>query len=173
MNSANKTATSPSPGVENSTAVGNNTTTSSYSTTLTTTTRIATSSTESSSVSTSTRQKTSPGGAKTNDVHTSTSPTPTKTWPTTRNKHYWEASSQRSIANLRMQRYTDKDERERDQYHKEYRHPGLLCTPQNFAQSSKFLGRNLFDTKVTSEAFLSITQNLKVTCLQGGTQTKL
>jgi hypothetical protein len=55
-----------------------------------------------------------------------------------------------------------------------YRQPGLLCTPQNFAQSSKFLGKKIFfDTKVTSEAFLSIFQNLKVTRLQGGTQTKL
>ncbi len=33
-----------------------------------------------------------------------------------------------------------------------YREPGLLCTPQNFAQSSKFLGKNIFG-KVTSEAF--------------------
>jgi hypothetical protein len=30
-----------------------------------------------------------------------------------------------------------------------------------------------FGTKVTSEAFLSISQNLKVTRLQEGTQTKL
>jgi hypothetical protein len=34
-----------------------------------------------------------------------------------------------------------------------YRQPGLLCTPQNFAQSSKFLEKKVFGTKVTSEAF--------------------
>jgi hypothetical protein len=50
-----------------------------------------------------------------------------------------------------------------------YHQPGLLCTPQNFAQSAK----KIFGTKVTSEAFLSISQNLKVTGLQGCTQTKL
>ncbi len=55
-----------------------------------------------------------------------------------------------------------------------YRQPGLLCTPRNFAQSSTFLGKKkFFGTKVTFEAFLSISQNLKVTRLQGGTQTKL
>ncbi len=54
-----------------------------------------------------------------------------------------------------------------------YRQPRLLCTPQNFAQSKEFLGKQIFGTKVTSEAFLSISQNLKVTRLQGGTQTKL
>jgi hypothetical protein len=55
-----------------------------------------------------------------------------------------------------------------------YRQPGLLCTPQNFAQSSKFLGKKIFvGTMVTSEAFLSISQNLKVTRLQGCTRTKL
>jgi hypothetical protein len=54
-----------------------------------------------------------------------------------------------------------------------YGQPGLLYTPQNFAQSSKFLGKIFFGTKATSEAFLSISQNLKVTRLQGGTQTKL
>jgi hypothetical protein len=54
-----------------------------------------------------------------------------------------------------------------------YRQPGLLCTPRNFAQSSKFLEKNIFGTKVTSEALLSISQNLKLTRLQGGTQTKL
>ncbi len=56
-----------------------------------------------------------------------------------------------------------------------YRQPGLPCsTPQNFAQSSKLLGKkNIFVTKVTSEAFLSISQNLKVTRLQGGTQRKV
>jgi hypothetical protein len=32
--------------------------------------------------------------------------------------------------------------------------------------------KSCFGTKVTSEAFLSISQNLKVTRLQGGTQTK-
>jgi hypothetical protein len=55
-----------------------------------------------------------------------------------------------------------------------YCQPGLLCTSQNFAHTSKFLGKKYFlGTKVTSEAFLSIPQNLKVTRLQGGTQTKL
>jgi hypothetical protein len=55
-----------------------------------------------------------------------------------------------------------------------YSQPGLLGTPQNFAQSSKFLGEKIFfGTKVTSEAFLSISQDMKVTPLQGGTQTKL
>jgi hypothetical protein len=33
--------------------------------------------------------------------------------------------------------------------------------------------KNIFGTNVTSEAFLSIFQNLKVTRLHGGTQTKL
>ncbi len=34
-----------------------------------------------------------------------------------------------------------------------YRQPGLLCTPQNFAQSSMFLGKKIFfGTKVTAEA---------------------
>jgi hypothetical protein len=55
-----------------------------------------------------------------------------------------------------------------------YRQPGLLCTPQNSAQSSKILGKKIFfGTKVTFEAFLSISQNLKVKRFQGGTQTKL
>ncbi len=54
-----------------------------------------------------------------------------------------------------------------------YRQPGLLCTPQNFPRSSKFLGNFYFGTKVTSEALLSIFQNLKVARLQGGTETKL
>jgi hypothetical protein len=54
-----------------------------------------------------------------------------------------------------------------------YGQPGLLCTPRNFAQSSKFLGKKLRGTKITSEAFLSIFLNLKVTRLQGGAQTKL
>jgi hypothetical protein len=54
-----------------------------------------------------------------------------------------------------------------------YRQPGLLRTPQNFAQSSKILGKKYFWYKITSEAFVSISQNLKVTRLQGGTQTKL
>ncbi len=54
------------------------------------------------------------------------------------------------------------------------RQPGSLCTPRNFAQGSKFLGKKrFFGTKVTFESFLSISQNLKVTRLQGGTQTKL
>jgi hypothetical protein len=47
-------------------------------------------------------------------------------------------------------------------------HSTKLCT------SSKFLGKiKFFGTKVTSEAFLSISQILKVTRLQEGTQTKL
>jgi hypothetical protein len=55
-----------------------------------------------------------------------------------------------------------------------YRQPGLLCTPQNFAPSSKFLEKKIFfGTNVTSEAFLSSSQNLKVTRLQGRTKTKL
>ncbi len=38
-----------------------------------------------------------------------------------------------------------------------------------FAQSSEFLGKkNIFGTKVASEVFLSISQNVKVTRLQGG-----
>jgi hypothetical protein len=54
------------------------------------------------------------------------------------------------------------------------RQPGLLCTPRNFAQSSKFLGKKyFFGTKVTSEAFLSVSRNLKVARLQGCTKTKL
>jgi hypothetical protein len=36
-----------------------------------------------------------------------------------------------------------------------------------------FRRKILFGTKLTSEAFLSISQNLKATCLQGGTQMKL
>ncbi len=39
---------------------------------------------------------------------------------------------------------------------------------QNFQEK-----KIIFGTKVTSEAFLSMSQNLKVTRLQGGTQTKL
>jgi hypothetical protein len=54
-----------------------------------------------------------------------------------------------------------------------YRQPGLLCTPRNFAQNSKILGKNLFFGTFTFEAFSSISQNLMVTSLQGGTQTKL
>jgi hypothetical protein len=56
-----------------------------------------------------------------------------------------------------------------------YRQPGLLYSPRNFAQSSNFLEKKKrnFGTKVTFEAFLSISQILKVTRLQGGTQTKL
>ncbi len=34
------------------------------------------------------------------------------------------------------------------------------------------LGKNIFGTKVTSEAFLSISQNFKATRLQGFVQTK-
>jgi hypothetical protein len=37
----------------------------------------------------------------------------------------------------------------------------------------KFQGKIFFGTKVISEAFYSISQNLKVTRLRGGTQTKL
>ncbi len=48
-------------------------------------------------------------------------------------------------------------------------HSTKLCTNFKFFREEK----NLFGTKVTSEAFLSIFQNLKVTRLQGGTQTKL
>jgi hypothetical protein len=55
-----------------------------------------------------------------------------------------------------------------------YRQPGLLRTPQKFAQMSQLAGKKyFFGTKVTSETFLNISQNLKVTRLQGGTQTKL
>ncbi len=43
-----------------------------------------------------------------------------------------------------------------------YRQPGLICTPQSFAQSSKYLGKEyFFGPKVTSKVFLSISQNLK------------
>ncbi len=53
-----------------------------------------------------------------------------------------------------------------------YRQPRLHYTPQNFAQSSKFLGKKFFfGTKVTSQAFLCISQILKVKCLQGSRQT--
>jgi hypothetical protein len=55
-----------------------------------------------------------------------------------------------------------------------YRQPGLLCTPRNFAQSSKLVREKIFfGTKVASEAVIIISQNLKVTRLQGGTQTTL
>ncbi len=61
-----------------------------------------------------------------------------------------------------------------ESYDGKYRQPGLLCTPQNFAPSSKILGKEIFfGAKVTSEAFLSSSQNLKVTRLQGCTKTKL
>jgi hypothetical protein len=47
-------------------------------------------------------------------------------------------------------------------------HSTKLCT------KFKIFGEKLFFvTKITSEAFLSISQNLKVTRLQGCTQTKL
>jgi hypothetical protein len=47
-------------------------------------------------------------------------------------------------------------------------HSTKLCTKM------KIFRKEIFSrTKVTSEAFLSISQNLKVTRLQGGTQTKL
>jgi hypothetical protein len=42
-----------------------------------------------------------------------------------------------------------------------------LHKAQNFSE------KNIFGTEVTSEAFLGISQNLKVTRFQGGTQTKL
>ncbi len=48
-----------------------------------------------------------------------------------------------------------------------YRHSGLLCTPQNFAQSLTFLvKKKCFGTKVISEAFLSMSQILKDTRLR-------
>jgi hypothetical protein len=47
-------------------------------------------------------------------------------------------------------------------------HTTKLC--MNFTMFRKSI---FFGTKVTSEAFLSISQDLKVTRLQGGTQTKL
>jgi hypothetical protein len=43
-----------------------------------------------------------------------------------------------------------------------------LCTKSKIVRKKIFFG-----TKVTAEAFLSISQNLKVTHLQEGTQTKL
>jgi hypothetical protein len=45
--------------------------------------------------------------------------------------------------------------RANEQMKASYRQPGLLCTPQNFARSSKLSGKNIFGTKVTFEAFLS------------------
>jgi hypothetical protein len=48
-------------------------------------------------------------------------------------------------------------------------HSTKLCTKFKIFRREKFF----FGTKVTSEAFLSISQILKVTRLQGGTQTKL
>ncbi len=47
-------------------------------------------------------------------------------------------------------------------------HSTKLCIKFKILRKKIFFG-----TKVTSEAFLSISQNLKVTRLQGGTQTKL
>jgi hypothetical protein len=47
-------------------------------------------------------------------------------------------------------------------------HSTKLCMKFKIFRKRIFVG-----TKVTSEAFLSISQNLKVTGLQGGTQTKL
>ncbi len=47
-------------------------------------------------------------------------------------------------------------------------HSTKLCTKFKIFRKKIFFG-----TKVTSEAFLSITQNLNVLRLQGGTQTKL
>jgi hypothetical protein len=48
-----------------------------------------------------------------------------------------------------------------------------VCTSQKYAKSSKFSGKkNDFGSEVTSEASLRISQNLKVTRLQGGPQTK-
>jgi hypothetical protein len=49
-----------------------------------------------------------------------------------------------------------------------YRQPDLLCTKFKIFREKIF-----FVTKITSEKFLSISQNLKVTRLQGCTQTKL
>jgi hypothetical protein len=55
-----------------------------------------------------------------------------------------------------------------------YRQPGLLCTSRNFAQIKKNVRKKIsFGTKVTSESFLSISQNLKATRLKGCTQAKL
>jgi hypothetical protein len=55
-----------------------------------------------------------------------------------------------------------------------YRQPDLLCTQQNFAQNSKFRGKKYsLVLRLPKEAFLSISQNLKVTRLQGCTKTKL
>jgi hypothetical protein len=55
-----------------------------------------------------------------------------------------------------------------------YRQTGLLRTPQNFAQITQISRKKIFfGTKVTFEAFLSISQILEVTRLQGCTQTKL
>ncbi len=55
-----------------------------------------------------------------------------------------------------------------------YRQPGLLCPPRNFEQSSIFFGKFFFfGTEVTSEAFLSISPNLKVTHLQVSTRTRI
>jgi hypothetical protein len=47
-------------------------------------------------------------------------------------------------------------------------HSTKLCTKFKILREKIFFG-----TKVTSEAFLSISQDMKVTRLQGGTQTKL
>jgi hypothetical protein len=47
-------------------------------------------------------------------------------------------------------------------------HSTKLCTEFKICRKKIF-----FCTKVTTEAFLSISQILKVTCIQGGTQTKL
>jgi hypothetical protein len=44
---------------------------------------------------------------------------------------------------------------------------------ETFHEVQNFLGKSIFGTKVTSEAFSSFSQNLKVTRLQGGSQTKL
>ncbi len=52
--------------------------------------------------------------------------------------------------------------------HHSYRQPGLLCTSLKNVRKKVFFG-----TKVTSEEFLSISQNLKATRLQVCTQTKL
>ncbi len=58
-----------------------------------------------------------------------------------------------------------------------YRQLGLLCSlhPTKLCTKFKIFRKKekIFGAKVTSETFLSISQNLKVTRLEGGTQTKL
>jgi hypothetical protein len=47
-------------------------------------------------------------------------------------------------------------------------HSTKLCTKSKIFRKKIFVG-----TKIPSDVFLSISQNLKLTRLQGGTQTKL